>query len=142
MITVTGTGAARAVPDHVSFTVGVVTTSGSIAQSFHSNNEKTDRVVRALKGHGVKDEEIQTSNFTIDSPYDPRTQAKSTSLYMVMNNVTVTRDDPKSVSDLIQVAIDAGANSASNLVFFNTNPTAARDRAIELAIRDARAQAA
>jgi uncharacterized protein YggE len=66
---------------------------------------------------------------------------KSTNLYTVMNNVTITREDPKAVSDLIQMAIDAGANSASNLFFFNSNPTQARNVAIELAIRDARAQA-
>ena len=60
---------------------------------------------------------------------------------MVSNSVTVTREDPKSVSELIQTAIDAGANSASNLTFFNSNPTAARDRAIEIAVRDARTQA-
>jgi uncharacterized protein YggE len=141
MITVSGTGSARSVPDRVSFTVGVVTTSGSVAEAFHSNNEKTNRIVRALKSHGVKDSEIQTSNFSIDSPYDPKISAKNTHLFTVMNNVTITREDPKAVSELIQLAVDAGANSASNLVFFNSNPTAARDRAIELAIGDARAQA-
>jgi uncharacterized protein YggE len=95
----------------------------------------------ALKDHGVKDEEIQTSNFTIDSPWDPRSEAKSTGQFLVTNNVTITRNESKSVSELIQTAIDAGANSASNLTFFNSNPTAARDRTIELAVRDARAQA-
>jgi uncharacterized protein YggE len=140
-ITVTGTGTARAVPDRVSFTVGVVTTTKPVTEAFRVNNEKTNRVVKALKDLGVKDTEIQTSNFTIDSPYDSTIQAKNTQLYIVMNSVTVTRDDPKSVSTLIQAAIDAGANSASNLNFFNANPAGARDRALDLAIRDARAQA-
>jgi len=140
-ITVTGTGTARAVPDRVSFTAGVTTSAASVREAFRLNNEKTNRVVKALKDHGVKDTEIQTSNFTIDSPYDVKLQAKNPKMYMVANSVTVTREDPKSVSDLIEAAVDAGANSANNLSFFNSNPGAARDRAIDLAMRDARAQA-
>jgi uncharacterized protein YggE len=116
--------------------MGVVTASPSVANAFRSNNEKTNRIIEALKRRGVRDAEIQTSNFTIDSPWDPQTQRKSTNHYLVSNSVTVTREDPKTVSELIQLAVDAGANSASN-----SNPAAARDRAIELAIRDARAQA-
>jgi uncharacterized protein len=140
-IVVTGTGTALIVPDRVSFTVGVVTSSASVATAFQSNNEKTNAIVRALKRRQVRDTEIQTSNFSVDSPWDPETQRKSSRVYVVTNSVTVTREDPKAVSELIQAAIDAGANSASNLTFFNSNPAAARDRAIELAVRDARAQA-
>src|SRR3989442_33225 len=69
-ITVTGTGTAKVVPDRVSFTVGVFTNSLSVSEAFRGNNEKTRRVVDALKQRGVKDIEIQTSNFSIASAYD------------------------------------------------------------------------
>src|SRR5712692_7793974 len=102
-IIVTGSGSARIVPDRDAFTMGVVTASPSVANAFRTNNEKTNRIIEALKRRGVRDAEIQTSNFTIDSPWDPQTQRKSTNHYLVSNSVTVTREDPKTVSELIQL---------------------------------------
>jgi uncharacterized protein YggE len=139
-ITVSGTGTAKVVPDRVSFTVGVFTNSASVSEAFKGNNEKTHRVVEALKQRGVKDTEIQTSNFSITTAYDNYAAHKLTG-YNVTNSVTVTREDPKSAGDLIAVAVEAGANEANGVTFFNSDPTPARDRAIERAVKDARVQA-
>jgi uncharacterized protein YggE len=138
-ITVTGNGSAKVVPDRVSFTVGVFTNSASVREAFKGNNEKTHRVVEALKQRGVKDTEIQTSNFSIGSAYDEMARKKNG--FNVTNSVTVTREDPKSAGDLIAVAVEAGANEASGVTFFNSDPTSTRDRAIERAVKDARLQA-
>jgi uncharacterized protein YggE len=139
-VTVTGSGSAKVIPDRVSFTVGVFTNSPSVSEAFRGNNEKTHRVVDALKQGGVKDTEIQTSNFSIASAYDVSTGKKKIA-YNVTNSVTVTREDPKAVSDLIAAAVEAGANEANGVTFFNSDPTSTRDRAIERAVKDARAQA-
>src|SRR3954452_18953369 len=111
-ITVTGTGTAKVVPDRVSFTVGVFTNSASVSEAFKGNNEKTHRVVEALKQRGVKATEIQTSNFSIATAYDNYAAHKQTG-YNITNSVTVTREDPKSAGDLIAVAVEAGANEAN-----------------------------
>jgi uncharacterized protein YggE len=139
-ITVTGTGSAKIVPDRVSFTVGVYTHAPTVDEAFKTNNEKTHRVVDALKKHGVKSEEIQTSNFSISGANERFLPVKKSG-YDVSNTVTVTREDPRSVSELIQYAVDAGANTAGNVTFFNSDPRTSRDRAIERAVTDARAQA-
>jgi uncharacterized protein YggE len=139
-ITVAGMGMAKIVPDRVSFTVGVFTNAPTVSEAFKTNNEKTQRVVAALKQRGVKDTEIQTSNFSIDTAYDPYPQRKQHG-FNVTNSVTVTREDPKAVSELIQAAVDGGANEANGVRFFNSDPTATRDRAIERAVKDARMQA-
>jgi uncharacterized protein YggE len=139
-ITVTGVGTAKVAPDRVSFTVGVFTNSPTVSGSFKANNEKTQRVVAALKQRGVKDTEIQTSNFSIGTAYDSEPERKRHG-FNVTNSVTVTREDPKAVSELIQAAVDAGANEANGVSFFNSDPTSTRDRAIERAVMDARRQA-
>jgi uncharacterized protein YggE len=139
-VTVTGSGTARVVPDRVSFTVGVFTHSSSVAEAFKGNNEKTHRVIDALKQRGVKEAEIQTSNFSLASAYNSDAPQKRNG-YNVSNSVTVTREDPKAVSDLIAAAVEAGANEANGINFYSSDPTAARDRAIERAVKDARVQA-
>jgi len=142
-VMVTGMGSVQIAPDRVSFTVGVFTNAQTVSAAFQTNNEKTHRVVAALKARGVKDSEIQTSNFSIDSAWEETPGVRKRSGYNVTNSVTVTREDTKGVSDLIQAAVDAGANEANGMRFFNATPSAAaaRERAIELAVRDARAQA-
>lgn len=139
-VTVTGSGTSRVVPDRVSFTVGVFTHSSSVAEAFKGNNQKTHRVIDALKKRGVKETEIQTSNFSLASAYDSESPQKRNG-YNVSNSVTVTRENPQAVSDLIAAAVEAGANEARGITFYNSDPTAARDRAIERAVKDARAQA-
>ncbi|HET7434156.1 MAG TPA: SIMPL domain-containing protein [Thermoanaerobaculia bacterium] len=138
-ITVTGSGNVKVAPDRVSFTVGVMTTKPTVREAFAENNAKTQRVVDALKARGVKAPEIQTSNFSVSQ--ETNDMGRPTGRYVVSNMVTVTREDPKGVSDLLQAAIDAGANEAGNLRFFISNPSEAQNRALEKAYRDARASA-
>jgi uncharacterized protein YggE len=140
-VVVTGSGVARVLPDRVSFTVGVATSAPTVAEAFAKNNTKTRKVIDALKSRGIAAADVQTSNFSIDSPWDPKTQQKRPDLFLVANSVTVTVREIAAVSGLIQAAVDAGANQAGNLRFFTADPRAARDRAIELATADARAQA-
>ena len=87
----------------------------------------------------MRDAEIQTSNFSIDTAWEGQPAKRHG--FNVSNGVTVTREDPKIVSELIATAVDAGANEASGVNFFNSDPSVARDKAIERAIKDARAQA-
>lgn len=138
-ITVTGTGNVKTPPDRVSFTVGVNTTRQSVRDAFAENNGKTQRVVDALKTRGVKPQEIQTSNFSISGEITET--GRPSGRYVVSNLVTVTREDPKGVSDLLQAAIDAGANTANSLQFFLSDPSEAQNRALEKAYADARTRA-
>lgn len=112
-------------PDRVAFTVGVFTNAPTVSAAFTANNEKTQRVIAALKARGVKPAEIQTSNFAIGAADEYVLSATNKKQgYNVMNNVTVTREDPSAVSDLIHSTVDAGANEARNLRFFVADPTA------------------
>src|SRR5207253_8831968 len=86
-ITVSGTGHAQLPPDRVSFSVGVATQRGSVADAFRENNDKTARVIGALKAHGVAAPEIQTSNFSIAEPFEGGRRVVGQ--YLVQNQVMV-----------------------------------------------------
>ena len=134
-----GTGNVKTPPDRVSFSVGVTTTRQNVRDAFTENNAKTQRVVEALKTRGVKPHEIQTSNFSIGGEITET--GRPSGRNVVSNVVTVTREDPKGVSDLLQAAIDAGANTANSLQFFLSDPSEAQNRALEKAYGDARSRA-
>lgn len=137
-VTVTGSGIVRLPPDRVSFSVGVETEAPSVAQAFKANGSKLTAVLAALKAKGVLPKEIQTSNLEVTSR-DP--EGKKLPGFRVSNLVTVTREDPGTVADLLQAAITSGANQAGSLRFFVAEPSKVQQRGLELAYRDARSKA-
>jgi uncharacterized protein YggE len=138
-ITVSGTGRVDVVPDRAQFTVGVSTRAGSVAEAVRENNEKTRRVIDALKARGVAPAEIQTTNFSLQQPWE--NGRRVVGQYDVQNNVTVTRKGVGAMSELLQAAVDAGANQAWSVHFFVADVSAARDKALAAAYIDAKGRA-
>ena len=138
-ITVNGTGQIQVNADRAQFTVGVSTRAASVSQAFRLNNERVARVIAAVKAKGIAAEDIQTTNFSIQQPYGP--EGHIPNQYEVQNGVTVTLRDVRKVGELLQVAVDAGANQAFNVRFFVAEPQALRDRALAAAYADAKARA-
>ena len=137
-ITVTGTASVRVPPDRVSFSVGVETQAASVTQAFDSNKRKVEAVMAAIKSKGVQPKEIQTSNLEITSR---DAEGKKLLGYRVSTLVTVTREDPNGVGELLQAAITAGANQAGSLAFSVGDPAHLQSRGSELAFQSARAKA-
>jgi Uncharacterized conserved protein len=137
-VTVNGVATLRLVPDRVSFSVGVETDSPNVADAFRGNTEKVNSVIAALKQRGVKPSEIQTSNFGITS-HD--SEGKKLSGYRVTNLLTVTRDNLASVGELLQAAVEKGANEAGSLQFMVSNQKDSELRGLELAFQNARSKA-
>ena len=137
-ITVNGSSVVRLPPDRVSFSVGVETQAASVAEAFRANNAKLSALLTALKAKGVQSKEIQTSNLEITSR---DTEGKKLAGFRVSNLVTVTREDPATVSDLLQAAVTAGANQAGSLRFFVAEPAKVQRRGLELAYQDAQTKA-
>ena len=137
-ITVNGTSSVRVAPDRVSFSVGVETQAASVAQAFETNKRKLEAVAAALKRKGVQPKEIQTSNLEISSRDE---EGKKLAGYRVSTLVTVTREDPNGVGELLQAAITAGANQAGSLTFSVADPAPFQSRGLELAFQDARVKA-
>jgi uncharacterized protein YggE len=134
---VTGTGRIRVVPDKVTFSVGVATEAASVTQALRENHRKAEAVISALKTAGVRSEEIQTSGLRIRQ----RDGEGKRPGFVVENTVTVTRKDVKSVGELLEAAVNAGANQADGPSFGVSDDMVRRERAFELAYQDARARA-
>ncbi len=137
-IIVTGAASVRVPPDRVSFSVGIETEAPSVSQAFKANGSKLNALLAALKAKGVDLKEIQTSNLEITSRDN---RGKRLPGFRVSNVITVTREDPKTVGELLQAAISAGANQVSGLRFFVGDPRRLQNRGLELAFQDAKAKA-
>ncbi len=141
-ITVSGTGKVTLTPDRFSFTVGVQTMAPTVEQAVNENNAKIAAVIAALKKAGASDAEIRTSNFSVWPQQDYREgQTPRITGYQVMNNVTVRRDKVSDAGKLLQIAVTAGVNQASNLNFEVSDPARGRERGLKAAFDDARSKA-
>jgi uncharacterized protein len=137
-VSVTGAASIAMRPDRVSFSVGVETEAADVAAAFKRNSEKVNAVITALKQRGVTPQELQTSNLAIDSRDE---DGKRLSGFRVSNIVSVTREDPAGVGELLQAAVAAGANQAGSLRFFVANPEKLVPRGLEMAFQNAREKA-
>jgi len=72
-ITVTGTGKVTLTPDIAYINIGVHTENASAKDAVAANNTQAQAVVTAIKGFGIADKDIQTTNFSINpqQQYDP-----------------------------------------------------------------------
>jgi uncharacterized protein YggE len=137
-VSVAGAAVITVHPDRVAFAVGVETEAPNVSEAFRKNSSKVNAVIAALKQHGVTQQEIQTSNLSIESRDE---NGKRLPGFRVANLVSVTRENPLAVGELLQAAVAAGANQAGSLRFFVADPGKLMPRGIEMAYQNARAKA-
>jgi len=141
-VSVTGNSRVQLTPDRFSFNVGVQTMAPSVDDAVNQNNARVASVVAALKKAGTTDAEIRTSGFAV-FPQQNYVQGQPPKVigYQVSNSVTVTKKEIAQAGRLLQVAINAGVNEASGLMFDVSDPARGRDQGLRGAFDDARAKA-
>lgn len=143
-IRVTGMGEVKARPDQAIADFGVETVAATAQAAAAENAERMDRVIAALVRAGVPRDRIETRDYNVFPDYDPRpveTGEPRIRGYRVMNTVSATTDDVEKVGALIDAALAAGANRVNGVRFGLRDPQAYRQRAIDDAVRRARADA-
>src|SRR3990172_4050975 len=142
-VSVTGTGTARLTPDIVVITLGVQTEDEQVAKAVQDNNAMASGVIEAVKAAGVAPADIQTSDFSVSSQskFDPLGNPTGEVSYFVSNTLTFTLRDIPKLGDLLQAALENGANTVQNVSYSVADPSEALDKARLEAIQDAHDQA-
>lgn len=138
-ITVVGNGTSKAVPDTANVEVGVISEAPTASQALGDNSTKMQALVDKLKGAGIADKDIQTSNINISPIYDDK--GHSVSGYRVNNTVGVKLRDIAKTSALLDKVVEAGANNIYGINFAVDEPTTLQASARANAIADARNRA-
>ncbi len=129
-------------PDHAMVGAGVVTRAQTAVEAVRRNGEQMDKVIERLRALGVKAEDIQTSNFTLNPVFDYRErQAPLFQGYDATNQVTVKLRDMKRIGPVLDALVAAGANNFSGPNFALENDKSARQQARKLAFADAETRA-
>jgi uncharacterized protein YggE len=149
MLTVSGEGEVKAVPDEARLSAGVLTQAHRAAEALAANSQAMNQVFAALKHLGIPDQSIQTSDFSVQPVYQTDRNGNTNqkiSGYEVSNDVRVTVDDLARLGPALDALVASGSNSLGSIAFAIHDPkplmTEARSEAMKDAISRAQTYAA
>jgi hypothetical protein len=113
-----------------------------VADALKENNDQAAAVAAALKGMGVDEKDIQTTNFNVYpmQQYSPMGEVTGV-VYSVDNTVYVTVRDLDQLGKLLDTVVKSGANSINGISFDVLEKEEAVAEARKLAIENAKSQA-
>jgi uncharacterized protein YggE len=142
-ITVVGEGKVNVQPDVARVNIGVETVKPTVEEASEENDAIVNAVLAALKEQGIADNDIQTSGFSVYAerfgPDGPLPEGEVR--YRVSNNVGVKIRDMEKVGEVIDAAMQAGANNIYGVEFTLEDKTDAQSEARALAVDAAKAKA-
>ena len=143
-LSVSGSGDALLAPDIAYIYVGVHTENPTAAEAVDDNTGQTEKLIQAIRDFGIDPKDIRTTNFSIYpmDRFDPSTGMPSgEKVYAVDNTVYVTVRDLTKLGDLLDTAVQAGANNINSVQFDVAEKDEALKQARADAVKDAEAQA-
>jgi uncharacterized protein YggE len=135
---VSGTGSVAMAPDVVTVRLGVESDGEHVPTIVATNNTRVAEIIRQLKARGVKPQELQTSAFYVRSLERGDVRVG----YLVSNTITLSSSDVARVGELVEAAINSGANEVSGPNFSVQNEKVVQDQCLDLAFADAKSKAA
>lgn len=142
-VSVSGHGQVNVPPDTASVTIGVDIIKPTLSEAQSEAASQASALIEALKGAGIAPEDIQTSYFSVNLLRDYSENADPTVItgFEVMNQLQVTVRNTDTLGDLLDTAVNAGANSIYGVTFYVDDQTAAASEARVKAVEDARTKA-
>jgi hypothetical protein len=126
-ISVTGTATISKTPDLLVVQFGVEMQNKTAKDALDANSLSMNQIIDAIKAVGIAEDDISTASFNIYPVYEgyeePLTKRWTQELvgYRVSNTVTVKTTQLDSAADIIDGAVEAGANRVDS-VYFTLSP--------------------
>ncbi|MBC7195090.1 MAG: SIMPL domain-containing protein [Caldisericia bacterium] len=149
-VTVTGQGIVYAKPDVAYINIGVQTEKKTAKEAAEENAKIVDQIVKALFKLGVKEDELETVEYSIEPVYFyPEKEPPVVVGYRVRNlfNIKITKKtqdgklDTKFIGEVLDASTSNGANIISGINFDILNKEELKLKAIQLAMEDAKKKA-
>ncbi len=145
LISMTGHGEVRAVPDTATISLGVTSYEKTARDALSSNNRAMAALIDVLAKSGIDKRDMSTSNFNIGPRYVNTSNDGSTPAqiggYDVTNTVTVNVRKVDSMGEILDKAVSAGSNQVYGISFSVSDADKKIDQARKDALADARRKA-
>lgn len=118
-LSVSGEGILDVNPDKAEITISIVTNSSTAQTTQHDNRERSNRIINALLGSGVKQEDIETMDYDLQHLYGWRdkTGERVDQGYQLSHRIKITTTNLEQAGALVDLAINSGANQVDSISF-------------------------
>jgi uncharacterized protein YggE len=140
-ISMDGEASMMVAPDMASISIGVETEGTSIADFKRDNDQRVSSIYEAVKGLGIPDKDIQTSELSIQPIYDYSSKRRKFLRYEMRNVVTITVRKLDIIEKVINVSVREGSNVLEGVLFIVSNRDALVDSLQVEAAKNARKRA-
>lgn len=138
---VEGTAVIAVQPDRAVLDIGY---KGENADSTTAQKQAADAingVISAVKALGIEDEDIQTTSIRTYPVYADKLFSPKIASYCVEHMLAITVNDLSQVGDVLDAALNAGANQANNISYAASNEDELYQQALTQAVKKAMAKA-
>lgn len=138
-ISVSGTGTVTATPDIAIWTFGVTSRAAGAREALRANGVEMRKVNAALKAAGIAAADIRTMQVYLST----RTNQDGTAVigYEASNSVVVKVRKAASTGEIVDAAVEAGADGVSGPAFQVSGQQGLYRQALDAAFADAKAKA-
>lgn len=145
-VSVVGQGKVSYQPDVANVTIGVqIDKVAKADEALKQLNDKMNGIINALKTAGIKDENLNTQNYSLAPQYDYVNNVSSLAGYNANEQLIVKVDgikaDPSLVGKIVEAASKAGANQIVGITYDVSNLENLKQQARIGAISDAKSKA-
>lgn len=140
-LTVNGSGRVYMDADYASIYLGVSLSGEDVATLQSDVNERIEKICEGLQQAGIEEKNISTNYIYISPRYDYSGETEKLVGYTISNSLLIITDNIEQLGSYIDLAFEAGANTFDSINFSVKDSSAARKKALELAIEDAREKA-
>jgi uncharacterized protein YggE len=147
-ITAVGIGTVNIVPDIAQVSVGAEARADTVSEAKAEVDGQMVAIHAALAEVGVDEKDIQTSHYSIyyeREPMQPMREGpigESQGGYRVSSMLRVTVRDVEKAGDVLDAAVEAGANQVHGVTFTVSDESSWQGQARQKAVSDAEARAA
>lgn len=140
-IQVSGEETVKVTPDMAQISFGITTENAEAAACQQENADKLNQLLEYLKGAGIADSSIQTSQYSLEPRYDWSAKEQKIIGYRMQTAVVVTDVPVEQAGALLSGGAAAGANEINNVSYFSSKYDEAYNEALTKAVELARSKA-
>lgn len=142
-LSVSAIGSVAAEPDTARIQAGVVSEADTAKEAIARNGATMIKVMEGLKAAGIAARDMQTSALQVEPRYTQAKDGRAATIsgYRVVNQLRLTVGNVKMLGEILDQAIQLGANQVSGISLDVANAETLKDEARKQAIANARRRA-
>ena len=141
VITVTSSESVSVVPDMAEIVYAITTQNKDAAACQSENGTKTDSLKESLKGMGIDEKSIKTSNYNLNPQYDWEKNGGEIVGYEMTAEITVSDVPMDLVGKLLASSVGAGVNQIQSVTYQSSSYDASYQEALKQAVTKAQEKA-